>query len=311
MPTTARKLLMNLVKNNISPKYFNFLKAKYLNLTSKRKEENIKKSKVVEIGGIRLIAPSNHLVHYIHLTQPFRDDCLGIIVKVMGNQYPYKRVLDIGANIGDSCAYIRKYSKVPIYCVEPHELFYSYLIKNVSNLGNIENIYQVFIDDGSIYNGSLVNTSESTARFVENHYGKQISTYKIADLKVKDIGLVKIDTDGFDFSIILNNLDFLCKEKPLVFFENEIRQEDHLIKSNRVIDSLYEANYKYWLVFDDRGYLLLGTQDKNDIYHLNKYLLQTWLHDKDKRIYNYDILAVPESDYNIFLELRNFYLQNG
>ncbi|MBO1050755.1 MAG: FkbM family methyltransferase [Dolichospermum sp. DET73] len=305
-----KKNLVNLLKTKLPLKYFKLLKMMYLKASSSNLENEIKKEKLVKIGELDLYAPSNHLVHTINIHQPFRDECLGVIAKIMSTHYPSRKVLDIGANIGDSCAQIRKFSKVEIHCIEPHDIFFNYLKQNMEVLENIGSIHQIFIGDGTYFRGTLINTSESTARFIENEFSKTIKTVKIEDIGITDIGLIKIDTDGYDFPIILSSLQYLSSNTPLVFFENEIRNSNTEANSNEVIDALYEIVYRYWIIFDDPGYFLLSASTKESLYDLNRYLRKTWENDENKRIYNYDILAIPENDKIIFDQIREYYLLN-
>jgi hypothetical protein len=96
--------------------------------------------------------------------------------------------------------------------------------------------------------------------------------------------------------------------KPLIFFENEIRDELSEKHSNQVLERLSEIGYKYWIVFDDAGYYLISSNNNSVIKDLNRYLLKTWVHDQKKRIHNYDILAFPECRNDLFEKVKNYYL---
>jgi hypothetical protein len=121
--------------------------------------QKLQASATVEIGGIALLLPRSHLLNKIKDRQPFRDDCIGVVSGFLHENYPDDCVLDIGANIGDTCAHIRKFSDILIYCVEPHPIFFDYLTKNSERLINIGGLYQTWLYRFKYADGELKQSS--------------------------------------------------------------------------------------------------------------------------------------------------------
>ena len=85
----------------------------------------------LRIGKITIKVPRGHSLPYIYDTRP-------------NYQYlPWRRnqeiikfkhledfsLLDLGANIGDSAAHFRNISAAPIYCVEPVDHFFDFIMQ--------------------------------------------------------------------------------------------------------------------------------------------------------------------------------------
>lgn len=264
--------------------------------------------KTIRIGGLILKAPADHKLDEFQADQPFRDDCVGIIARALQEYRPGACVLDIGANIGDTAAHIRKFCDVTVHCVEPHPMFFSYLKRNAERIPGIGSLHHVFVGDGDLHRGELVVVHGSTAAFRTDELLAAVPTVRIEDLGVADIGMVKVDADGFDFTILESHLGWLALTKPLLFFEDEIRDEASEVRSNQLLSDLSQIGYRYWVVFDDRGYFVTSTADVGVVQGLNRYLRRTWIHDRQKRVCNYDILAVPENGSELYEKVRDFYI---
>lgn len=112
--------------------------------------------------------------------------------------------------------------------------------------------------------------------------------------KFKDfnnINLIKIDTDGSDFDVIVGAKKIINKNKPFLLFEVECFDkysfDNKLIE---IIEIFKEANYKNIFVYDNTGnFLGLYKSDISDISKLIQYL-------KHKKNYYYDFLLM-ESKY--------------
>jgi FkbM family methyltransferase len=273
-----------------------------------RQERGLRHESRLRIGKTELQVPKGHILHRLAHEQPFRDRNIGIIAKFLYREAPTSCVLDIGANIGDTGARIFEYSNIAIHCIEPHPIFYKYLADNSKAIPTIKSIRQAYIGSGGAHTGRLEVRHNSTARFSHDATNVTVDTLTIDELGIDDIGLVKCDTDGFDFIIINSHLDWLQEHQPLLFYENEVRDQTDEATSNQIFQDLYDRGYRRFVVFDDPGYYLTCTKDLQVMRSLNRYLLETWRNDKPKRLFNYDILAMPETRANLYQSIVDYYL---
>ena len=83
------------------------------------------------------------------------------------------------------------------------------------------------------------------------------------EYKIKNIKLIKVDVDGFDYNILFSAINELKNNKPDIFFE--YMPLDDLGKKNylRLIEKLNEIGYSNWtmlnnygsIIFENKGYI--------------------------------------------------------
>ena len=88
--------------------------------------------------------------------------------------------------------------------------------------------------------------------------------------------LIKTDTDGADFDILLSSLDLIAARRPILYFEYkpDIRQNG-IAQSIQTITELQAAGYTRFLVYDNFGnYLETVEHDAAERFRdLNRFLL--------------------------------------
>lgn len=151
----------------------------------------------------------------------------GIIGEIVKN----KAILDIGANIGNhTLYYILECGAGSVYCFEPIKDTFEILKKNVE-INCVENIAHLFnkgvgkvscnakvsIYDKENIGGTMIEPSETG----------NIEIISIDELKiVEDIGLVKIDVEGFEIEVLKGMMKTLYKNKPYITIEIRDRNFD-------------------------------------------------------------------------------------
>jgi|GEM_PF-816970 FkbM family methyltransferase len=268
-------------------------------------------TKEYQIGDHSLIFPIDHPLDIYQSTCYRYDLALGYIAQAVFQKYPDSCAIDIGANVGDTAALIQKYQSIPTLCIEGNPKFIKYLQHNAAIVGNIE-VEKCFVGrDGLIVNFDNVNTQRGTASIVNaiDVNGCSASPLKSLDTilnehqRLQNYKLLKIDTDGFDFSIIMSSLDIISKLKPVLYFEYDISfavtaKTDAL----NAIAGLVDCGYKKFIIYDNYGnYLLsLSHQESEKFIDLNAYLSSNRYHSGKIAVYYLDICAFPEEDVDLF-----------
>src|SRR5579872_7244111 len=88
------------------------------------------------IWGTRLYLPFSHQLPFVLKHFVNYGTNLARIVQYTQKKYPDLRIIDVGANIGDSVAVIRQHSEAPVLCLEGDPVYFEILCENQSSLRN-------------------------------------------------------------------------------------------------------------------------------------------------------------------------------
>jgi len=169
-------------------------------------------------------------------------------------------------------------------CFEPAERFRTVLVRNIA-----ENHWEdVTVEShliGSRAETVRLFTNTSTASVAKRHYGEHVfldsSTRRVVTLDdyfsdAERLDLIKTDTDGFDFDVLLGASVVLSRFAPVLYFEfapflarNVGREGSH------ILTFLGNLGYGQFLVFAQAGHLLLRTDDPAEVMKLadeNRYV---------------------------------------
>ena len=268
------------------------------------------KSKI-KYYGLKILVPWNHPFFFWRFSKIYNRNLVRIAKQI--NQKYY--IIDVGASIGDTYALLRGqkvFSK--IFLIEGGSKANYFLEKNTKNDEN-----------ASIYNGlvgpnleiSYEESSQSGITFINNK--KENSSFK--ELKTLDeviknnisrkskVGLIKIDTDGFDSQIIRSAKETLIEHKPIIFFE---AQPYHWLNNDNISDFLnwiYQISYKKAILWDNFGNFIMPTSTiSNEL----KYSL-SYFHGSPNSCFT-DIALFHENDENLFESTltieKQFYINN-
>ena len=233
------------------------------------------------IGEIPLHIPlSNELPISIH-RHPRCNTNIARLAKYTRAKYPNLSIIDIGANIGDSVAYIRSEIDVPILCLEGNPHFFPILQKNIESLPKVF-AQQVFVGHKDERLNASVGEERGTSRIaMAGTTPTEISTASLETIleawpTFQGAKFIKIDTDGFDVPIILGALAFLARNKPVVFFEYDPNYfiplgEDGL----SVFTDLVNVGYTSALIYDNCGDFLRldDLDDRRSLEDMHNYFL--------------------------------------
>jgi FkbM family methyltransferase len=217
------------------------------------------------IGSYRIRLPAGSCS--LEYKRRFRlyDVALGEITRVVRSKYQNLCAIDIGANVGDTAALIRKYSDVPVLCIEGDPELLPILTENAAQLGPNVVIEPTFVGrSGALIDPTLIDDAGRNASLVA-------ATTEHGTIKLRSLGeiveahpsfsaakLLKTDTEGFDFDILRESLDFIRVAKPVIFFE----YDPHFRPSESragidTIEALVDTGYSDFIYYDNFGNLLL------------------------------------------------------
>lgn len=206
---------------------------------------------------------SHQGVYYINVF-PDYDRNIGRICsylkKTLGRQIS---IVDIGANVGDTILCIGDKS-YKYYAVEGEKRYYSLLKYNLREY-DYELIKSYLGDKDELQNCSI-DYSNGTGAILTNVKDNQMEIKKADSIFLDKpfIDFVKIDTDGYDFSVIRGMKELIKSFRPVVYFEWTAPE---LINNNEDLVSVFslfdEWNYEKCLIFDKYGNFMCSQNISN------------------------------------------------
>ncbi|WMP18895.1 FkbM family methyltransferase [Thiothrix lacustris] len=272
------------------------------------------------LDGTSLHIPLAHALPFLRCKYPTYSSNLGRIAALVHEKYPTMNLIDIGANIGDSVAILRHYAHFPILCIDGDPYFFKILEKNLIDKKDVY-LYRAFIGDTKgVVSGQLCRTS-GTMHLSHTDSTKKnlIATKKLSDIithfdNIKNVRMIKVDTDGFDVRIILSELDYLKKNKPILFFEYDpFLTEKQNMNAKNIFEKLYNIGYQYALFFDNAGDYLISLKLNNmeqleDIHYyfsgrkMHRYCDICVFHDQDKQLFE----TARQQELTFFSQQRHY-----
>jgi len=274
---------------------------KKLSLMSTNKKNEANKDFFYEIEGYNLLFPYSHKLPKYQYDFKNYDRKLKIIVEQIEKHTISNNsiIIDVGANVGDTAALIRNYTDSLICCIEGDEIYLKYLRENIKLFDKVL-LVETYVS-GPDHVAGIISRGKGTARIVTDSEAddfdnmlntKQLSTIlNEAKLKFENVELLKIDTDGFDFQILLANKHLIEKFKPNLYFEYDISfNKDDYSNSLTLMKLLDTLCYKL-IIYDNFGNLLEIIQNdfSSRFEILNEYLISC--RKNGGGIYYFDIFA--------------------
>lgn len=215
-------------------------------------------------GKYILRIPDDHKIGEIHAQCALYDRSFGFIVEAIAEAHPQGAFIDIGANVGDTAAFLATYAPNAILSVEGSTHFLPYLRLNEPALGKQVTVVEAFVRPSALASQpvtyqTLGGTGNLLATTAEDPTALGDETFlTVTDLieRAKELGrevaLIKSDTDGCDGPIVLDALD--ADPQAVLFFECDTidRIQSGVDVWPTVFQLLDERGYSV-LVFDNFG----------------------------------------------------------
>lgn len=220
--------------------------------------------------GSELLVPLSHELPIIRRDHPIYSDNVGRIAAYLYEELGSFRVIDIGANVGDTVAIIHRHAQVPMLCVEGEPKFAELLKLNAESRSPRPEIAIVFIAASARPFTSVMRNGTARLEPSINDDPQVVATKSFDEVLNKhpgfqDARLLKIDTDGMDVAILNAAIDWISVQKPVLFFEYDpdlqtIHDENGLALLRR----LRETGYHRALVYENVGDYMFSAELENE-----------------------------------------------
>ena len=272
---------------------------------------HFKKSRNIESGVLShragryiLSYPSGHplintLAHFPDYSQNISRLC-----KITKDKYPDLHIIDVGANIGDTVAFIKNEVTCPILAIEGDNEYFQFLKSNSENIDDVW-ICKAFLDELNHSEKVNINKSSGTLSLSAEIEGETTDFYTLDTLLLKfpnfeNSKILKIDTDGYDIKILKGSKELINKCKPIIFFEFDINFYSSASILTDFIKSLKKIQYTQIIVYDNFGRFLskLNLEDTTVLNDLIEYTRNS------RTIYYYDFCIFHFEDSDLCLTLH-------
>ena len=256
------------------------------------KKIKLRSSQRYQIGPYSIDLPAHHPLAFTCKEHPFYDCFLPILTA----ELPKGTIVDVGANVGDTAISMARHTSNTIIAIEGSQKFFDLLCKNVkkNNLQNQILCINQLIGSGD-FKGEL-QVHEGTGVLKKSAHTTKLTSLDSILENIHDVVLIKTDTDGFDYNILSSAYQTINKSLPLVFWENELREDYDLESYQNLYRDLSEKGYQEFYLFDNFGQLICKTNSLKVVEDFNLYFLNQKKHLKHRTIYYLDILAVSEKN---------------
>ncbi len=259
------------------------------------------------LDGLKILLPFSHnLPLYLSIYEEYARNLIQLVTVLSANINNLK-LIDVGANIGDTVLLVRKNFEVPVLAIEPEARYFDLLVKNTSVFNRIK-CEQVYLGDKNKLLNMRLDVKDGTAYLKKTTTKKNRSHIRKLDtlleknIEFSDAKLLIIDTDGYDFLILKGSRRYLKEVKPVVFFEYDPNALNKYGKNSGInlIKYLVSLGYEKAIFYDNFGKYLLSTDlfNENLINNLHNYVLG------NRRLYFYDVCAFHKKDHSLYKKVE-------
>ena len=233
-------------------------------------------SKIVKtkIGKFYLNMREEHILPTLLKYQPYYSTNLPRLAVELFKKYPDLKMIDVGANIGDTVALTRSQCSFPITCIEGDNDFFSLLKTNTKQFKDVQ-IFNQLLGDKNENVITKFKKNIETARIHNNQSavsdGTMLSVITLdhfleAHTDIRQSKLLKIDTDGYDMKILRGGLEYIKKIKPVIFAEYDtIFFAEHGETGTTTLMALENLGYDDIIYYDNFGKLIISSSLSNHL----------------------------------------------
>jgi len=269
-----------------------------------------------ELHGYQLTIPSNHLlVHVLNpqssAFEPYRESGLIKLAKSLGRRSGI--AIDIGANVGDTCAILHRHTELRVFCVDASDFFFPYLTKNIRSHFSTRAIAEhAYVTANRGEGAKSLYHFLGTAKPIEDQPPTETcGTIFIGDLidKTDNVALLKTDIDGQDIDLIDAALRHIAPRglRFPIYFEFELQwtsPEEAKQRAHKLLalsHTAISAGYTSAFLWDEPGrfYGLINLERRDSVVNAINYLG----HSQHQVVWGYDICLIHKSDVTLAADL--------
>ena len=179
----------------------------------------------VEIASRDLLMPWSHSLPRLLRNRPHYESELRRLASHVHQVDGRLRMIDVGANVGDTVAMIPSLPNSKFLCVEGSESYFELLRRNFETDENVTRVFALLGDQQDKSGGLSLVETHGTAHLVKQTDVIASAPWQTLDEVVSsdnsflNANLLKVDTDGYDLHVLRGATEFLQRAKPCLYVE--------------------------------------------------------------------------------------------
>jgi len=258
------------------------------------------------VAGFPLRFPLSHRQPWTMRAYPEHSQNLGRIATHLTRHYPELAAIDIGANVGDTVAILRRAGTFPILAVEGTRDYFDILQLNAATLADVELAHAFIGASSGTVRGDVVRREGTAAIRTGVRATDSVAIHALADVlqdhpRFTRAKLLKVDTDGYDGWILRGARTFLEAARPVVFFEYEpLRLAEQDDDGVSLFPYLASLGYDDVMLYDDLGVFMFACSvgDARTLTQIHRYL------DSPGRGHYCDLCVFPREDHALCVQIQ-------
>ena len=264
-------------------------------------------------NGKKLVIPFSHDLPFTRREYPTYSANLSRLASFLRQGKGSLRMVDVGANIGDSHALAGSGHGDKFLLIEGDDRYLEILKSNTQEDPGVTRV-RTLLSDKAV-EGSVRFVSEGGTSRVERTSGQTPNgpAYQTLDQVLASypdfltMNLLKCDVDGYDSRVLVGAQEVIKAAKPVLFFEHH----PHLLAlagddDTYIFERLHSWGYSTLLFYDIKGFLL-GPVDSAD----RPLIKDLILYAKSKEVLCYDVCCFHDTDATLrdefLVKERGFY----
>ena len=235
------------------------------------------------LDGFELLVNSPSLIPRFYSKHPLYSRQIQRLVLTVQKKYPDVRLIDVGANIGDTVALVKSVSQIPVVCIEGEAYCFNLLQKNLQQFKDVC-AYNIFLGErtemmpvsleGQLWNATIVPNGSSGLTEVQLQFAS-LDDFIASNLLHAHYRILKIDVEGYDPKVIRGGTNYLKSISPILYFEYNRQAMDRISEDGlSLLCWLEELGYDAVLFYDSHGKFMLSSNlgDRKLLQQLHEYV---------------------------------------
>jgi FkbM family methyltransferase len=249
------------------------------------------------LNGRSLKLPLSHGLPWTRRTLPLYADNLRRLAAFVRERHGSLRMIDVGANVGDSYAQAGSLPGDAFLLVEGSERFFPLLERNTRDDPAVTRVLTLLSDRCEDLLAELVEDQGNASLRTGGVRAARLSVETLDRLLEAHPGfrssnLLKVDVEGHDRRVLLGARGLLAGAAPVLLFEHQPRQLTLAGEDDRaVFRDLAALGYRRFLFYDYRGHLH-GECSADEEQRLDGLMESA----RQQDFYYYDVCCFPERD---------------
>ena len=256
----------------------------------------------MQVHGRLLSMRLSHSLPIYFQDHPCYDRLPQRIAQFIKRKSGHVRLIDVGANIGDTIAAFYTGPEDQFLAIEPDPNFRKFLIANWGANPNVRVISDLCSSE-SLEGTYRLEEKNGTASLIPSTDGLALRSRSLDDI-LKDDGfakpanILKVDTDGHDFKVLAGAKGFISENRPVVLFEcAPFGNAMFIEQATETLERFHQAGYGCCLLYSNLGDFM-GKYDLKELSAIKNLFFYQLLTDA---LY-YDVLLINDQDVGEFFQ---------